>query len=107
MVSAQHLARRYDNYAAIVHDHYGTRHWRGELATVRTFMAWIESCWWEEGPPEPSVLPDAVSSVGESAVRWYDAGSTVLGYQTGLDGCYQVPQTDALPTLRHFPSANP
>jgi hypothetical protein len=89
MVYAEQLAGRYEHYAVGLDHHYGTRHWRGELAAVRTFMVWIESFWNDDGPSEPPARPDAVSLAGRrGTVRWYDAGSAVLGYPSDLDGCY-------------------
>ena len=100
MVSAQQLAVRYEEYAAVLDDHYGTRDWRHELAAVRIFMAWIESFWHDDAPPEPAVHPDAVSVGDRSAIiQWYDDGSAVLGYPTDLPGCYRVPTIDAVPAF--------
>lgn len=102
MVSARQAAERYDRYAAVFRDHYGTGRWRTELANVRIFMAWIESSWWDDGPIEPASQPDAISSDGEhDLVRWYDGELAVLGYPvvTGVRGCYQVLATDSAPPL--------
>ena len=105
MTSAHQVAARYDRYAAVVRDGYGTAHWRRELAAVRAFMTWIESFWWDDAPPEPATGPDAVSAdAGLGPVRWYDSGGTVLGYAPGLDGCYQVPAADAPPALGRRPA---
>ncbi len=105
MISPQQLAVRYEQYAVILDRHYGTRQWRCELGAVRVFMAWIESFWHDDAPPEPKVHPDAVS-IGDRAaiVRWYDTGSSILGYPTDLSGCYRVPAIDAVPALRAHPS---
>ena len=107
MVCAQQLAVRYERYATVLDRHYPTCHGRGELAAVRTFMAWIESFWGDDAPPEPTTCPDAIS-IGpqEAVVRWYDAGSAVLGYATDLVGCYRVPVADAPPAVSARPAAS-
>ncbi len=100
MVYAEELAARYERYAAVFNDHYGTRHWRGEVAAVRPFMEWIESFWRDDAPPEPITDPDAISlDRGDAIVRWYDAGTSLLGYTADPEGCYQVRAADASPAI--------
>ena len=106
MISPQRLAVRYEQYAAVLNHHNGTRQWRCELAAVRVFRAWIESFWHDDAPPEPADHPDAVSFGDRAAiVRWYDADSAILGYPTDLSGCYRVPAIDAVPASEAHPSA--
>lgn len=106
MASAQQLAVRYDRYAALLRDYYGTPRWRRELVTVRTFMVWIESFWEDDAPQEPVMRPDAVSASGSwIPVRWYEVGPHVLGYTSSLRGCYRVPASEAPPALSPSPAA--
>lgn len=105
MVSAQQVAARYEQSAAVLDHHYAAWHRWGEVAAMRAFMAWIDSFWWDDAPPEPAALPDAVSGGQQSTVRWYDSGTAVLGYPANLQGCYQVPAADAPPALVILSSA--
>ncbi len=101
MTSAQQLARRYDQYAAMLRNRSGAGPGRADLAAVRDFMAWIEGWWWDDCPPEPATPPDAVSGEGWEPVRWYATGDVILGYATVQDGCYRVPL--AAPALGPLP----
>jgi len=103
VTSAQQLARRYDQYAAMLRRRPGAGPGRADLAAVRDFMAWIEGWWWDDCPPEPATPPDAVSSGGWEPVRWYDAGDVIRGYAAEpdgcYDGCYRVPVASPAPAF--------
>ena len=103
-MTAQQLALRYDQYAAVLRDRAGPGGGRADLVAVRAFMAWIEGWWWDDAPPEPAAAPAAVSGGGRwGPVRWHDAGTLVLGYAAGAAGCYRVPVGATAPALGDRP----
>ena len=97
MVTAQHLAGRYDVYVAALHA--ALRRGRPGAPPLQHFMVWIEGCWRDEGPPEPAAPPAAVSAGGWGTVRWHEAGGAIRGYVPGLEGCYEVAAEPAPPAL--------
>ena len=97
MISAQHLAGRYEAYVPALHA--ALRRGQREAAPLRHFMVWIEGCWRDEAPPEPAAPPAAVSAGGWGTVRWHEAGGTLRGYVPGLAGCYEVAADVAPPAL--------
>ena len=97
MVSTPLLARRYDEYRASVNGPPSARQ-RGKGWTA-SFMAWLESYWGDDAPPETAGRPAAVSAGGRGTVRWHETGGAIRGYVPDQAGCYEVPR-DAAPPAR-------
>ena len=97
MVTAQHLAGRYDAYVAALDA--ALRRGRPGAPPLQHFMVWIEGCWRDEGPPEPAAPPAAVSSGAWGTVRWHEAGGAIRGYVPGVAGCYEVAADAPPPAL--------
>ena len=76
---------------------YASALWRGD-ADAQAVGAWLSGFRCEDMPPEPAVLPRAVSPHGGGGrgIRWPEAGLAILGYVPGTSVGYRVPR-EAVP----------
>jgi hypothetical protein len=86
-VDAATLASLYDRCHASVDDDGCAG-----VASIR-FASWLAAWWRPDGPPEPPVMPDAISADrrGVQLARWYTLPTGLRGYVPGARGCYVVP----------------
>jgi hypothetical protein len=89
------LARNYDRMLKAIDDD-GV----ADQAAVR-FAAWLAEWWRPDGPPEPAVPPDAVSTDrhGIMLARWYTTPDSVRAYLPGARGCYRIPRFAPIPIV--------
>jgi hypothetical protein len=85
--AAGKLAARYDRMMTAIDDEGIV-----EPAALR-FASWLAGWWRIAGPPEPTRIPDAVSTspTGIQLLRWYAVGADVRAYGPDGDGCYLIP----------------